>query len=174
MDLSEALPKNQVILVVISKSDYLLKSVEVMKAVDGYSQKTCYVALNKPYNSVLSSMQNNNINSSKFYFIDVLTATVQAPPKVDNCTFVESPNAITDLSLSFSSAMQEKGCDTALFDSISTLIIHEGEASVIKLSQNLITKIRVQGKKMVLITLKEDSETLVKDLTMFVDTILEL
>ena len=138
------------------------------------SSKTCYVALNKPYNSIVISMKNNGIDSDKFYFIDVLTATVQTPPQVSNCTFVESPNAITDLSLAFTSTMAEKGCDSALFDAISTLRIYQEEASVIRLAQNLMTKVRVGGKKAVFITLKEDSETLIKDLTMFVDSIVNL
>jgi len=174
MALNDEFSKSQVTLAVINKSDYIGKSLEVVKAVEGVSSKICYVALNKPYNSIVMNMNNNGVNPKKFYFIDVLTATVQTPPQVDNCTFVESSDALTDLSLSFSSAMSDENCDNALFDSISTLIIHQGEPSIIKLAQNIITKIRVDGKKAVFITLKEDSETLIKDLTMLVDAIVEV
>lgn len=174
MEVSEEIKRNQIVLVVISKSEYIPKSLDVTRIVEKNFTKICYVALNKPYNSIVMGMKNNNIDPSKFYFIDVLTATVETPVKVDNCTFVESPNAITDLSLSFSEAMLQHNCDNALFDAISTLIIHQGESSVVKLAQNLMTKIRVSGKKAVFITLKEDSDTLIKDLTMFVDSIVNL
>jgi hypothetical protein len=174
MAISEDISKNQVTLIVIEKSNYIAKSLEIIKGVEQISNKICYVALNKPYNSIIINLNNQGVNSSKFFFIDVLTATVQTPPVVDNCIFVESPNAITDISLAFTSALIEKGCDMALFDSISTLMIHQDEASVIKLSQNMMTKVRVANKKAVFITLKEDSETLIKDLTMFVDNIINL
>lgn len=172
--LKDDIGDKQIILIVMSKSDYLIKSSEVVKCVAENNSKICYVALNKPYNSIINSMTQNNIDSNKFYFIDVLTATVSTPPEVDNCTFVESPNAITDLSISFAQAMDEKLCVNSIFDAISSMIIHESEATVVKLTQNLMTRIRVNNKKSVFITLKEDSETLIKDLTLFVDAVIEL
>lgn len=174
MALIDEINNNQVILIIINKSEYIEKSVEIVKTLGGIDQKTCYVALNKPYNSIILNMQKNDIDSNKFFFIDVLTATVQTPPEVTNCLFVESPNAITDLSLSFSKAMFEVGCENALFDAVSNLLIHQDQASVIKLTQNLMTKVRVGGKKAIFIALKEDSEQLIKDLTMFVDAIVNL
>ncbi len=171
MGLKEDINNNQITLVVISKTDYLAKINSIISAVGESSKKICYVALNKPYNSILANLKKIGLDTQKFYFIDVLTASVQTPPTVDNCTFIQSPSAITDLSLSFSMAMADKECDIAVFDTISTLIIYESAGSVIKLSQNLMTKMRVTDKKAVFITLKEDSETLIKDLTMFVDII---
>jgi hypothetical protein len=93
---------------------------------------------------------------------------------VSSCEFVQSPGALTDISLAFSKAIGEKGCDNVLFDTISTLTIYKDIGEIIKFTQNLMTKARVSNVKSIYIALKEDSEELVKDLTMFVDGVIEL
>ena len=70
--------------------------------------------------------------------------------------------------------MQEKGCDNAIFDTISTLMIYQDIGEIIKFTQNMMTKARVSNMKSVYVTLKEDSEELIKDLMMFVDGVIEL
>ncbi|MFH1770575.1 MAG: hypothetical protein ABH828_03385 [archaeon] len=174
MDLNEELKNKQVVLVVFPKEKYNASLIEIIKAVDGASSKICYASLNKPYKSIIQLLQTNNLNIAKYFFIDVLTSSVQTPEPVDNCEFIQAPNALTDISLAFTKGMQEKGCDNAVFDTISTLTIYEGIGEIIKFTQNLMTKARVMGVKSVYIALKEDSGELVKDLSMFVDGVIEL
>lgn len=121
----------------------------------------------------MSSLQAKGLNLDKYFFIDVLTSSVKTPPVVDNCEFVQSPSALTDISLALSKAIEEKGCDNILFDTISTLTIYENLSEIIKFSQSMITKARVNNVKSVFIAMKEDSEELIKDLTMFVDGVVE-
>ena len=118
-------------------------------------------------------LKENNIPSEKIFFIDTLTSEVQTPPKLDNCIFVQSPSALTEISLAFSDALSSKGCDVILIDSISTLLIYQDVHSIIRFSQTLMTKGRVMNKKLVFVALKEDSEGLVKDISMFVDKIID-
>ena len=87
---------------------------------------------------------------------------------------MQSPSALTDLSLAFTKAVQEMNCTNVLFDSISTLAVYQDIGEIIKFTQNMMTKARVTNVKSVYIALKEDSEELVKDLTMFVDGVVEL
>lgn len=174
MSLADEMRGKQIILVVFPKSKYMSNLMEVIKAVDATSKKICYVSLNKPYNSVISNLKTNNLNIDKYFFIDVLTSTVKAPAPTDNCEFVQSPSALTDISLAFTKAIQEEGCDNALFDAISTLTIYQDIGEIIKFTQNMMTKARVSNVKSVYIALKEDSAELVKDLTMFVDGVIEL
>jgi len=174
MDLAEEIKNKQIVMVVFPKEKYNEKLMDVIKAVDSASNRICYVSLNKPYNSIVKMLQANNLQVVKYFFIDVLTSSVQSPVQVDNCEFVQSPSALTDISLAFTKAIQEKQCDLALFDAISTLTIYEGIGEIIKFTQNLMTKARVMGVKSVYIALKEDSGELVKDLSMFVDGVVEL
>ena len=174
MNLTEEIRNKQIVLIVFPKVQYMIKLVEVIQAVDAISNKTCYVSLNKPYSNIIETIKANNLNIDKYFFIDVLTSTVKTPEPADNCEFVQSPSALTDISLAFTKAMHEKGCDNALFDAISTLTIYQDIGEIIKFTQNLMTKARVSNVKSVYIALKEDSKELVKDLTMFVDEVIEL
>ncbi|MBW2990734.1 hypothetical protein KY348_03450 [Candidatus Woesearchaeota archaeon] len=174
MNLVDEIKNRQIVLMVFPKAQYMNKLIEIIRAVDTVSNKICYVSLNKPYNSIIDNLKANNISIEKYFFIDVLTSTVKTPEPVDNCEFVQSPSALTDISLAFTKAMQEKGCDNALFDAISTLMIYQDTGEIIKFTQNMMTKTRVANVKSVYIALKEDSEELVKDLTMFVDGVVEL
>ncbi|KYK27359.1 hypothetical protein AYK26_03815 [Euryarchaeota archaeon SM23-78] len=174
MDLIEEVKNKQIVLVVLPKTQYTNKLIEVVKAVDVVSNKVCYVCLNKPYNSIIDNLKANNLDLDKYFFIDVLTSTVKTPEPTDNCEFVQSPSALTDISLAFTKAVQEMNCNNVLFDAISTLTIYQDIGEIIKFTQNLMTKARVSGVKSVYIALKEDSDELVKDLTMFVDGVVEL
>lgn len=174
MDLADEIKNKQIILVVFPKSQYAHRVIEIVKIIDMVSNKICYVSLNKPYNSIIENLKANNLNVDKYFFIDVLTSTVKTPEHADNCEFVQSPSALTDISLAFTKAVQEKGCDNTLFDAISTLTIYQDIGEIIKFTQNLMTKARVNNVKSVYIALKEDSEEFVKDLTMFVDGVIEL
>jgi hypothetical protein len=174
MGLIEDIKDKQIVLIVFPKAKYMSNLMEVIKAADATSKKLCYVSLNKPYTSVIDTLKKNNLNPNKYFFIDVLTSTVKTPQPADNCEFVQSPSALTDISLAFTRAVQEKGCDNVLFDAISTLTIYQDIGEIIKFTQNMMTKARVNNVKSVYIALKEDSAELVKDLTMFVDGVVEL
>lgn len=174
MDLTQTLKEKQIVLIVFPKAKYTAELNNIIRAADASSQKICYVCLNKPYNSIMNNLKTIGLSESKYFFIDVLTSAVKTSEPLDNCEFVQSPSALTDISLAFSKAIQEKGCDNILFDTISTLTIYQDIGEIIKFSQNMMTKARVSNVKSVYITLKEDSEELVKDLTMFVDEVVEL
>jgi len=174
MNLAEEIKAKQIVLVVFQKAAYINRINEVVKAVDTVSSRICYVCLNKPYNNIIENLKANNLDVSKYFFIDVLTSSVKSPEPVDNCEFIQSPGALTDISLAFTKAEQEMNCNNFLFDAISTLKIYQDVGEIIKFTQNLMTKARVTNVRSVYITLKEDSEELVKDLSMFVDGVVEL
>ena len=176
MELNQDVFDNQIILIVTSKTNYnqtLQNTLNSLKSKIN-QEKICYVTLNKPYNTIQNNLKNKEFPLDKFYFIDGITSTVETPEPVDNCTFISSPSALTDLSLAFSEALKEHECDNAIFDTISTLMVYQDIHSVIKLVHNLVTKIRVLNKKSIFLALTEDSKELIKDLNMFVDKVIEL
>ena len=174
MDLAEEIRKNPIALVVLPKANYLDKLPEVIRAIEASSKKTCYVTLNKPYTSMAQFITGKGFQLERYFFIDSLTSSVQTPPQADNCEFIQSPSDFTDMGMSFTKAIKEKGCDTVFFDAVSTLAIYQSTAELVKFIQNLITKARVFQARSVYLALKEDSEELVKDLTMFVDGVIEV
>jgi N-acetyl-gamma-glutamylphosphate reductase len=88
---------------------------------------------------------------------------------------VSSPHALTEINIAFSKSLDEKKCDSSLFDSLSTLLAHEKVHIIIQFTHNVITKVKVSNCKAVFIALKEDvNSELIKDLYMFVDKVVEL
>jgi hypothetical protein len=174
-DISKEINENQNLLFVIPKGIYQNQLIEIVRSVAGNSKKIAYVSFNQPYTSLMSNLQKSNIDTGKFYFVDTVTSSVQKPQPANNCIFVSSPNALTEISVAFSKALNEQKCDGSLFDSLSALLVYESANSIIQLTHNIITKLKISNCKGIFITLKEDvSSELMKDLYMFVDKVVEL
>ena len=171
--LYEDLQTNNIVLLITSKEKYNESLKNIHSEISKFNI-VGYITLNKPFMSIIQDLKNLNIDDSKFFFLDGITATVQTPPVVGNAVFVSSPNDLTDMSLGISSLYNEHGADMVFFNTISTIIVYQDIGSVIKFAHNIITKSRVLNKKIVLFALKEDSESLIKDLNMFVDKIIEV
>ncbi len=172
-DLKQAIAAHQIILLTMSKATYLEKEFDIITAFSDEG-RLCAVLLNKPYISTKQELERRGQPLDQYYFIDVLTSGVQMPSPAADCSFLDAPGALTDLSLAISDALGPKGCSLALFDALSTLTIHVDLATLTKFVQTMTTRIRVLGKKAVLISLREDSEEFMKDLAMFADAMVEM
>ena len=65
--------------------------------------------------------------------------------------------------------------DSSILDSLSTLLIYEEPSTVIKFSHSIISAFRSREVKAVLTCLEGDvGSELIKDLSMFVDKVVEL
>ena len=169
----ENLSKGNVHLLITSKEKYKDVLDQVLLSLNSFGNKIGYVTINKPYNTIISQLESLNIQKDKFLFIDAITATVESPKDDPNCIFVSSPSAITDLGLAYSSLFEKK-CDFVFFDTLSALAIYHNSDVVIKFVHNMVTKTRVLNKKILFFALREDSEEIIKDLNMFVDSVIEM
>ena len=174
MDIENELLNNRIILVIITKENFNGEFIASLKVFEKNAGKICYICVNQPYSFVINNITKNGMQADKFFFIDALTKSVQAPPIVDNCIFVSAPNALTEISLAISKAINEKHCDCTVFDTLSTLMIYENPHSIIQFVHNVLTKIRISAGKALFIALKDDvNSELVKDLYMFVDKVVD-
>lgn len=175
MDLSTEIRGNSILLLIVTKEAYHQQSIHIVKAMTEHTKKSCYVCINSPYNFVVDSMKKNNIPLDRFFFIDTLTRNVQEASSTDNCIFVSSPSALTEISLALSKALNEVHCDGALFDTISSLMIYQNAHTIVQFTHNILTKLRISNGKAIFIALKDDiNSELIKDLYMFVDKVVDL
>ena len=138
--------------------------------------RVLYVSLNELYSTLLASLEEAKVDTKKFYFIDAITTTAEpSVQKKDNCTFVVSPNALVELSLAISSAIEEQKPRVVIFDSISTLMIYENEKIVLKFVHSLIGKIRAASIDAFFTALESDAKNpVIGDFGMFVDEFMSL
>lgn len=175
INIRKEIKENDVVLFIIPNEQYASKLTEIVKAVAADTEKTFYISLNKPYPALVSMMKKNSIDPNKFYFIDAITQTVKSAEPTEKCTYISSPSALTELGLEIGNATSKKKIGNTLFDSLSTLLVYETGASVIKFVHSTISRLRVIGCKAVLTCLTEDTDSaLVKDLHMFADKVVVL
>lgn len=174
MGRQEDIKNNNIVVVMTSKEKYKEDIILLAKEMEACSTKCCYLTFTEPYGFITSNLKKNGIDVNKFFFIDTVTRKVQEPPKVDNCEFVTAPNALTEISVAFSKAINDKKCDSSLFDTLSSLLIYEDVHSLIQFVHNLLTKVRIAAGRVVFVALKDDMNSeLIKDLHMFVDKVID-
>jgi archaellum biogenesis ATPase FlaH len=167
--------RGRISVLVIPEQKYASNMIDVLRSLAGKYNYICYVSLNKPSSSLLSILKENSIDTKKFYFIDAITRTAAIPLPVDYCTYVSSPGALTEISLAISNMFNNKNVDCILFDSLSTLFIHESEATITKFVHFLMAKLKVIGCDSFFTILKGDENSaMIKDIHMFADQVLDI
>ncbi|MBR9677140.1 hypothetical protein GOV04_03295 [Candidatus Woesearchaeota archaeon] len=172
--LENEIKKSQVLLLTMKKSDYPKKHFLLLKAFSKASTMTCYVTLSKPADSLIEELDKLKLKSQKFHFIDAITKTVKSAENTDQCSFVSSPTALTELSMTFSDTVVNFNCDNCLVEPLSALLVYQDINKVLQFAQNLITKVRVSNIKVSILVFEDDNKQLVKDLHMFVDKAVKL
>jgi hypothetical protein len=167
----DGLKDNKVLLLSVASKDYR----EALKSVVGFSVgrfgKVCYVTLNDPYESIAQKIGEA---ASKIIFIDCVTSTIKPQVPKKGVMFVSSPRAFTEISISMKKAMKDEKVDITVFDSISALMVYEKSVGVLKFIHSMILAFREANTAVIFVILKEDVDaSMLKDLTMFVDKVVE-
>jgi len=171
--LENVLKKRAIILLSFLSKEYRTGMTNLIAFATHTFNKTCYVTLNDPYESIASRLDDEQ--KSRLFFIDCMTATIKTPETKENVVFVSSPHALTEMSIALKKVMEKGKIDFVIFDSISALLIYEQPLSVLKFVHSLILTSREADLGTSFVILKKDvSEQLMKDLAMFVDKIVEV
>ena len=172
-EIKAELEKNQNILLVMPSTDYNKVVLQTVRKLSSHS--IAYVTLNKTYDSLLELFKKNKINTKNIVFIDAISKTIKkVPNQTENCFFVSSPGALTEISIVISKFVQ-KGFEYLIFDSLTNLLIYEKRAPVAKFVSSLVNKIRQSKTKAVFYALSvKEQEALIQEAGMFVDKTIEL
>jgi len=156
---------------VIPNEQYSKIIIDVAKQLARNHKQICYVSINKLYDPLVKGLAANKVDVGKFFFIDCISRGVmRTPNKIENCEFLSSPQALTEMHISISKNLKAKKSEALLFDSLSTLLVYEREVLVIRFVHGLIGAVRGVGSKAFLTVLEGDTRgELVKSLGMFTD-----
>lgn len=173
-EIKKTIKENGVILLLLPNKAYSEMIIEIAKIISVLNKKICYVTLNKPYKTLLEEFKKNKIDSSEFFFIDCVTKKAEDEGE-EQVVYVSSPKALTEINIVMKKVLSVGKIESTIFDSLSTLMVYEGSASVVRFAHSIVSMFRTLGSKGILISLKEDIQSeLVKDLNMFVDKVMEL
>ncbi|MCK5107694.1 MAG: hypothetical protein KAQ83_03125 [Nanoarchaeota archaeon] len=176
LNLLKKIGASSIIVVIIPNEKYNQYITEIAKEVSKAYDATCYVSLNKLYSALLRNMKSSKVNDKKFFFIDGITKSVQpTPDEFDNCVYVTSSAALTELSLGLSSALSTNHFNCLLFDSLSTLLIYNKSDVVTQFVHDQMGKVMNANCVAIFTCLEGDTKSdLIKNLGMFVDQIIHL
>ena len=97
MDIEKEFLDRKIILVVAG-GEYYGDMLDSLKQLSGKS--ICYVTLNKTYNALRKDFEKNNIDAKNIMIVDAISKSIKPVQNVEkNCVFVDSPGALTDLSI---------------------------------------------------------------------------
>lgn len=167
-----------VVLLVLTKSEYSEKIVELARIVSGRNRGICYVSVNKPAKALSKAFAEQKIDTKNFRFIDCISRTAfdNSVKKEggDRTVFISSPGNLTELSINLSASISREIKDVFV-DALSTFLIYAEGIAVIRFAHNLITRLRECGGRGYFVVLKNDiSGALLDDLSMFSDGVIEV
>ena len=138
-------------------------------------ERVCYITLNKTYNSLKDLFGKENVDLKNIVFIDAITSSISKVENTDDCYFVSSPQALTELSIVINEFLQHK-FDYIIFDSLTTLLIyHRAEEPIIRFISNIVHKIKSHGGKGIFYILDIKKHKLLMDgSSMVVDKTIDL
>lgn len=175
-NLEQEIRNNKIVLVVIPHETYPDCSIEVSKQIWHLYRKICYINTTKPFMDLMKILRDNNVNTEGFFFIDMITKSA-LPGVEDNpkCRYISSESALDELASAINEELDRGEHKVLIFDSLSSLLVHNDENTVIKFIKLLITRIRHSDCIAILKCAEGDIDsTLMKNLSMLSDKIIRL
>ena len=115
------------------------------------------VSANRPYLNLIRLFEQRNINISKMFILDCISKSQDADEEIDNVVFIENVAALTDISLTINEKIKNtNGKKFVLFDSITTMLIHNKPYVFARFVHNILTKMRLSGVGGILISLHDN------------------
>lgn len=166
--------KNRVSVIVVPTDKYNDIINEIAKKLGDNYMNIMYVTLNNLYQPLKRKLSEAGVKVENYFFIDCVTkgAMGKIPANEEQCIYVSSPSALTEISIAITKSLQTKDPDFIVFDSLSTLLIYSQSSVVNQFAHSIVTKINAFGSKIVFPCLKsEKEEELLKSLSLVADKI---
>lgn len=170
------------IALIISGADVYSLAQEIALRVLIKKKDMCgiYITFNRPYSTLKEAVEKQGIDSSKLFFIDLITET--AGGKVERgagerCFYVSSPKNLTELSILMEQAMLRLPRERrfVFIDSISTMLIYNDPDTVLRFVHSLTGKMRLLGITGIIFLLeKESDEKFRAQISQFCDAVITI
>ena len=135
----------------------------------------CYVTLNKTYNSLKLRFEKEKILSDRIVFIDAITKSMEPVENTQDCYFVSSPQALTELSI-VTSEFLSQNIDFVILDSLTTLLIYQKNVdSVVKFVTKMVNTSKKENSHMIFFVLDtSEHQLLIEESSMVMDAVYTL
>ena len=157
-DLQGINPEEGVFLFVISPENYRPSHSLIFKYFAGkLKDRGIYVSLNEPCSALSRELKKEGVNTEKVYIIDGISRSQKQGDSVKNCTFLENPGSLTEVSIAITEAMNTGNYGFVFLDSVSTMLIYNNRETIENFLQFIIGKIKNMGISGAIIILSEST-----------------
>jgi len=129
---------------------HLVKTIMDKKKVGG-----AYVAVNKPYGSIIKNMQKKKIDHAKLFFVDCVS---EDDGKISNVVFIKSAQSLTNIGISLDHIYKSSAHSFIFIDSLDALSLYHDTDTIIKFARSIINRMREHGKFGFMISLHEGTD----------------
>jgi KaiC/GvpD/RAD55 family RecA-like ATPase len=173
------LPEPFVVLFLASPVDYMAQNLALLREfVNQRKMAGIYITINRPYASLVSLLKTEKIDTSRMFFIDLITKTLHdQPSRKNDCIFMGSATNLTDLSVAISQAVSANQNEKKFIflDSLSTMLLYNEAGTLSKFSHFLTGRLREWNVDGVFISLDTQSDKeLTENLSQFCDRVVKV
>ena len=168
--------KDDVYFLIPNLDAYNKINVKLMKQLLNEKKFSCiYVTASKPYNWLKEHFQKEKVHLSNVLFIDMISKRAKVETEADDCLFITSPGALTELSIAVSEALENIKTEKKFiyFDNISSMLIYNSPEITARFMHVIIGKVRKYGGKLVMVVLEKD-EPSIENVFMAVDKVVRI
>ena len=135
-----------------------------------------YIALIKPYDSILLELGGNGIKTDKIFFIDCVTEFAGGDTsKEKNVSFIREPTDLTGMGVAISRVLDSvPGKKYIIIDALRVLTIYNAEDVVLRFVQSLLENASRHDAKVVVMATKGKDEGLIKKVAGFFERIVDV
>ena len=131
----------------------------------------CYVNTSRSMSQLQKDLEESHVSVDKLTFID--NVTKKTNKKVGNCLYIGAKRDFASLSLAINFTLDSGSFGCFLFDSISSLHTYGGAEVLTRFLHDLFLSVK-KSNSFVVFTINSGEDTLMQDVGMFADYIVEL
>jgi len=178
----DKLPTEFIALIVSTADMYSIAQEIALKVlVKNKNMSGSYITFNRPYSTLKKFIEDEGLDVSKLFFIDLITESAGGKvdrSNADRCFYVSSPKNLTELSILIEQAMLRLPRTENRFvfiDSISTMLIYNDSDTVLRFIHSLTGKMRLLGITGIIFLLeKESDEKFLAQVAQFCDRVITI
>ena len=168
----------QVNLLISPSASVLSNNIKALKFLTKKTELGVYITINQPYVSLKRLLDQQQINSDKLFFIDLISSTVSSrPERFKDVLFINSPTSITELGIAIVQllASMPEGEKFVFIDNLSAFLIYNNMEVISEFAHFLITKMRLNNVIGLIMTVNEaDGAKLVNIISPFCDQVVRI
>jgi len=168
MDILKEIDDNSSVLLIIEGMNYNEEAAKITR--DLSKKKVCFITLNKTYPAMKELLEKKGINTGNITWIDAISKTMKnVPDKEDNCYYISSPGALTEIAITISK-LQKENFDYIILDAINNLVVYRDKKTVAKFLIDFVSKIEDTNTKIIFYAFStKEQEDLLKECGTFMD-----